>query len=120
MNNNYFFVDGSVLLADVRKARIDLAIPETSLFSLERFAKFFTGLSFRQFHGGSYRRFVFYFVKDDSRLRLFKIPDFTKPGAVSDLRVEYCGKRIQQFQQARTWLEDKLCAGVRSRMSLSE
>ena len=90
MDNNYFFVDGSALLGDIRRARTDLGIDPSAKLDLKNFAEYFTGHQFQVFLGGGYRRFVFYFVKDDERLRSFvQIPDFSRPGEVSDLRIEY-------------------------------
>ena len=107
MDNNYFFVDGSAFLSDVRKTRSDIGLPPSARLIIRSFVYFFTGTRFHQFHGGSYRRFVFYFVKNDERLRsTIELPDFTYPGVVSDIRIEYCGKRIHQYAQARTWLEE--------------
>ena len=103
--NNYFFVDGSALLGDIRRARIDLTC--NGRFSLRPFAEYFCGNYFTQFHGGYYKRFSFYFVSDDERLRSnVELPDVTQPGDVSDLRIEYCGKRINQFEKAKLWLEE--------------
>lgn len=107
MDNNYFFVDGSALLGDIRRTRTDLGIDAGAKLNLKNFAAFFAGHQFQAFLGDGYRRFVFYFVQDDERLRSFvQIPDFSRPGEVSDLRIEYCGKRIRQFEQAKRWLED--------------
>jgi uncharacterized LabA/DUF88 family protein len=109
MHDNYFFVDGSALLADVRRVRRELVsdLPSTAKFRLTTFAGLFAGPAFRQFHDSHYRRFVFYFVQDDERLRsIVELPEFTVPGSVRDLRIEYCGKRITQFKQAKNWLDD--------------
>ena len=108
MANNYFFVDGSALLGDIRRARTELGLAATVTLDLTGFAAYFTSGRYREFLDGGYRRFVFYFVRDDDRLRSFgRIPNFSRPGEVSDLRIEYCGKRIQQFEQAKKWLEEK-------------
>ena len=105
--NNYFFVDGSALLADVRRLKSDLGLPPASQLKLVQFAQHFTGRLFQEFHGNAYRRFVFYFVKDDERLRQqVLLPDFTIAGGVSDVRIEWCGKRITQFEKARVWLDE--------------
>ena len=105
--DNYFFIDGSALLGDVTRLKRDVALPETAQLDLIAFARFFTGPNLQAFHANSYRRFVFYFVKDDERLRsLVLLPDFTQPGLISDIRIEYCGKRIKQFESARQWLDE--------------
>lgn len=104
--NNYFFVDGSALLGDIVRARRDLSLPSDARIILSMFASYFASGRFGEFHGAGYRRFVFYFVQADERLQsLVVLPDPTVPGAVVDLRIEYCGKRIRQFEQAHQWLE---------------
>jgi uncharacterized LabA/DUF88 family protein len=108
MANNYFFVDGGALLADVKKAIADLQLPGWARLDLVAFAQYFAGLRFHHFTRGSYRRFVFYFVQNDERLRkAVRIPDFSCPDAVQDLRIEFCGKRIKHFDEARSWLEEQ-------------
>ncbi len=104
--NAYFFVDGSALLGDVARAKRDLQLTVAARLDLTVFAGYFTGHRFAPWHGNGYRRFVFYFVQDDERLRsMVLLPQPHIPGAVSDLRIEFCGKRIRQFEQARQWLE---------------
>jgi len=84
-----------------------LDLPPSSTLDLLKFVGYFAGIRFLQFHSGSYRRFVFYFVQDDERLRsMVKLPDATRPGEISDVRIEYCGKRIQQFERAKAWLDE--------------
>lgn len=107
MSKNYFFVDGAALLGDIRRVRGALGLSVTNRLSLCLLASYFTGHDFYEFHGGSYSRFVFYFVQDDERLRsAVELPDFTRPGTVSDLRIEYCGKKVKDFEKAREWLEE--------------
>ena len=104
--NNYFFVDGSALLGDISRTKRELGLPPDSRLDLMTFVRHFSGMQYMQYHQGAYRRFVFYFVQDDERLRgNLIVPDFTLPDLVSDLRFEYCGKRITEFERARIWLE---------------
>ena len=104
--NCYFFVDGSALLGDLLRMRRDALIPQNAKLNLSRFASYFTGPYLNAWHGGGYRRFVFYFVHEDARLEGVLVrPQATIPGAVNDLRVEYCGKRVRQYEQANVWLE---------------
>jgi uncharacterized LabA/DUF88 family protein len=105
--NNYFFVDGGALLADIPGARKGLSLPKAARLDLTRFARYFTS-NFEQFSSGGFRRFVFYIVNDDhDRIQAnLRIPDHRKPGAVEDLRLEYCGKRLRQVEKARNWLEE--------------
>ena len=105
--NAYFFVDGSALLGDIMRARRDLQLGSTKLLHLTAFAQYFTSPRFASWHSNGYRRFVFYFVQDDERLRsMVVLPQPHIPGAVSDLRIEFCGRKIRQFEQARQWLDE--------------
>ena len=108
MQDNHLFVDGSALLGDIRRTRRALGLPADSRLKLTELARYFTGKNFSQFHGDGFRRFTFYFVADDERLRAnVVLPEVTVPGAIEDLRIEYCGRQIRQFGQAREWLEQK-------------
>jgi uncharacterized LabA/DUF88 family protein len=109
MVNNYFFIDGSSLLSDIKKY---IAGKEQFLgkkFSLATFSKIFhNSYNLRQFHSGSYRRIVYYFVKNDRRVNEFiEIPDFTKPELVEDIQIKFCGKKITSFSKADDWLQEK-------------
>lgn len=105
--NNYFFVDGSALLGDIARAKRELGVDNAARFHLSLMVNHFTGPKYGSYHQGAYRRFVFYFVENDERLRGHVVlPDTTKPEEVSDMRIEYCGKRIRQFAQAQSWLEE--------------
>ena len=107
MNNNYFFVDGSALLGDIQRVRDAMEIPTPLRFDLLQLVHYFAGVHYAPFHQYGYKRFVFYFVESDKRIRDNVIlPDTTVPGAISDVRIEYCGKRIAQFAKAHQWLED--------------
>lgn len=102
----YFFVDGSALLADVtalRKARKEYSGKRLSVHAL---VKYFSGPKFQHLTLQCYRRFVFYFVSNEPRVgELLIIPDFTKPGAVDDVHIRYCGKRVRGGKRVDSWLE---------------
>lgn len=108
MENNYFFVDGSALLADVARFQRSHREYEICKLDIVKFANYFTGRDFEEFHSGAYRRFVLYFVSDDPRVgEMLKCPDPAKPGSISDMHLEYCGKRISRFKKVNDWLESK-------------
>lgn len=67
----------------------------------------FTGPTYEKFHLQSYRRFVFYFALGDDRTKQkLIIPDTNKPGEISDVRIEFCGKKINKSKSAEQWLMD--------------
>lgn len=109
MENNYFFIDGSSLLSDIRKLRIDRPHLSGLKFNILTFShRFLDAWNLKQFHSGSYRRIVFYFVKNDKRVTDYiELPDFKKPGLIEDIQIKYCGKKISSHGKAEDWLEEK-------------
>lgn len=108
MENNYFFVDGSALLSDIKKYIDKHADLVNEKFDLTSFSDFLFSPRFAKFHGGTYRRAVFYFVERDKRIKeLIKIPIFTKSEVITDLEIKYCGKRIILHERSKAWLETK-------------
>ncbi|MCA9602382.1 MAG: NYN domain-containing protein [Polyangiales bacterium] len=107
MKNNYFFVDGSSLLADVKTLREqDPRLAELK-FNISAMVDFFAGSGLHHYHENSYRRFVFYFAKGDDRTEtILKLPEHARPGAVRDVRIEYCGKRIRAKEEVHEWLRE--------------
>ena len=109
MHNNYFYIDGSALLSDIKKQTEVKAHLKGKKFNPIIFCKIFQGSqSLRKFHENAYNRIVFYFVKNDPRIKkLIKIPDFRVPGLIEDIEIKYCGKRIPIYKKAADWLEEK-------------
>jgi len=109
MVNNYLFIDGSALLSDIKKYKSNHPELTDKKFSPMIFSTtFFGSKKFATFHENSSRRTVFYFVKNDKRIKeLVKIPQYTKSGEINDLEIKYCGKRIPIFEKAKEWLENK-------------
>jgi uncharacterized LabA/DUF88 family protein len=109
MKNNYFFIDGSSLLSDIRKHKLGKQNLQGKKFNFHYFAEHFANdHRLVQFHESSYRRIVYYFVKNDSRItENLLIPDFKKPDIINDLQIKYCGKKISQYRKADEWLEKR-------------
>jgi len=109
MENNYFFIDGSSLLSDIRKLRTEKTHLSGLKFNILTFSHhFLDAWNLKQFHSGSYRRIVFYFVKNDKRVNSYiELPDFKKPGLIEDIQIKYCGKKINSYSKAEEWLEEK-------------
>lgn len=106
MDNNYFFIDGSTLLADIKRLRNErVEFRERKLVVMALVNDFWRG-QLRQYHGGTYRRFTFYFARGDDRLeRDVVTPASSTPDAAEDVRIEYCGKPVKEVRLAQEWLE---------------
>lgn len=107
MDYNYFFIDGSTLLSDIKKYITKHPSLKGKKFDPVIFSKLFSlSNDLTPFHGRSYRRIVFYFVTNDKRVKEFiKVPDFKKSGAIEDLEIKYCGKKIPTYKKAADWLD---------------
>ena len=109
MENNYFFIDGSSLLSDIRKYKIKERYLKDYKLDILTFCKYFMhDDELKQFHSSAYRRIVFYFVQNDQRVKENLIlPDFKKSRLVEDIQIKYCGKKIPIYRKAEEWLEKK-------------
>ena len=109
MENNYFFIDGSSLLSDIKRIKVNRNHLSNLKFDLISFARYFSNsFHLRPFHAGNYRRIVYYFVKDDKRIQEYiKVPDFRTPRLIEDIQIKYCGKKITQYKKAKEWLDFK-------------
>lgn len=107
MGHTYYFVDGSSLIADLGKLRRKKPSLGGKRLSIVKFCDYFVGERFHHLSGASYKRFVVYFVKGESRAKkLFHLPDSSRPGDSEDLQIAYCGKRIQGSKSVDTWLSE--------------
>jgi len=104
MEKNYFFVDGSSLLSDVSNIKKRKAFHSKKL-DLLLFIESFLNSRLRLFIGRSYKRFVFYFVNNETRINKdLIIPQFDIPDVVSDLQIKYCGKKVKGGAYVDRWI----------------
>ena len=108
IENNYFFIDGSSLLNDIRKLKKSNRELRSLKFNIISFCQSFLHSNFlKSFHNEAYRRIVFYFVANDNRISEdILMPDFTIPQIIEDIQIKYCGKKIAQYKKAAVWLDD--------------
>ena len=103
IENNYFFVDGSYLLGDIKRIKNSIKEVENRKFNIDKFYKHFA-INYPQFANG-YRRFTIYFVNGENRIKdQLNIPDFKTPNHVEDFHVKYCGKKVSATKRVETWL----------------
>lgn len=104
MENNYFFVDGASLLSDVTNIKKRKVFFSKKLV-LKDFVYYFTDPRFRHLHYKSYKRFVFYFVNNEKRIKKDLIlPQFDKPNEAIDIHIEYCGKKVKGGAFVDRWI----------------
>jgi len=107
IHDNFFFIDGSALIADVTTYRRDHPSLKEKRFILQGLVNNLTGQRLFGLHGGSYKRFVFYFAIGDVRVKeTFQLPNFVEPGVGTDIYLKYCGKRLPKSKKVETWISE--------------
>lgn len=106
MPNIYFFVDGSSLIADIKRLQKSNKDLKKKKLSIRNFVRYFTGDRFAHLHCRQYNRFILYFVRNDDRIKdFFELPNPANPQGIEDTQVKYCGKRIRGSKAAYRWIE---------------
>jgi uncharacterized LabA/DUF88 family protein len=108
VKDNYFFVDGSALINDVK--RLHDAKPDWVgvKLNLNGLALAFVNET-QKYTARSWRRFTYYFAVGDTRVeQLLLLPSFETPGVVEDVAVRFCGKRLDtKLREADAWLQER-------------
>ena len=103
---NYFFIDGSSLIADIGRFWKKHEKFNGKKVHLSQFAHRINHHSFRHLSEGGFKRVVFYFVNGDKRIdKYFIMPDLNMPGTAEDVQLKYCGKKIKGSKYAYKWLD---------------
>ena len=106
MNDNYFMIDGSALMAQVRVLWREEAIDKSHKLCPLKMISYFAGHFLRELHGGSFKRAIFYFASGDDATveRHFVLPDYTKPGVIRDISFKFCGQKLKRSADFEEWL----------------
>jgi hypothetical protein len=103
--NNYFFFDGSALIAEIRSLQeSDGKFKDRRLCPLP-FVNYFRGYHLlNALTDGAYRRAVFYFAQDDPQVaKYINIPDKRIPDTVADISFKFCGERLKMPAGYDVW-----------------
>ncbi|MEM9777881.1 MAG: hypothetical protein AAF902_25110 [Chloroflexota bacterium] len=108
IEHNYFFIDGSSLMADIASYKRDHPEFTERRFKVSKIVDDFVSQRLDKFHGGSYKRFVFYFAKgDENRVQnVFELPNFTTPDIYEDIHIKYCGQKLQKSKEVNEWIAE--------------
>ena len=121
MNNNYFFIDGSALMAQIRQlGRAENKYKERKL-CIKKFIEYqINNLS--ELHNNSYKRAIFYFVNgdDDNISQYLILPSYIVPGEIRDIHVKYCGHKLKKSNEFDRFVEEKVPRKFQNRFSKSE
>ena len=121
MNQNYFFIDGSALTAQIRQ--LQRAIPRFRGQRLcpKSLINYFN-MTLSDLHGNSYKRVTFYFPKgDEAAIEDFiAVPSHTTPGEIRDLHFKFCGHKMKKSAEFDKFVEEKVPLKFQSRFQKSE
>ncbi|WP_082898277.1 NYN domain-containing protein [Sphingomonas sanguinis] len=121
MDPNYFFIDGSALMAQIRQ--LQRAKPEFRNRKLcpKKFLNH-QMKSLNDLHGGSYKRATFYFANgDDANIAEYLVsPEYAVPGIVRDLHFKFCGHKLKKSAEFGKFVEEIVPHKFQGRFSKSE
>lgn len=121
MTENYFFIDGSALIAQIRYVqRSDRAFRGRKLDPIQLIFYFQRALQI--LGSDAYKRAVFYFPKGDEKTvhEHLAVPNFKKPGLVRDISFKYCGQKIKGSAPFNKFVLEKVPKRWQSRFTKSE
>jgi len=121
MEANYFFIDGSALMAQVRQLQRAQPVFRNRRLCARSFVDF-QMRSLTDLHAGSYKRATFYFANgDDANVNEYLvIPDHNTPGIIRDLHFKFCGHKLKKSAEFDKFVEDNVPLKFQSSFSKSE
>ena len=118
---NYFFIDGSSLLSQIRELQKKKSSFKDRKLDPILFITHFTA-SLPDLQSNEYKRAVFYFPNEDENTvkKYLVVPNFAKPGLVRDLHFKYCGKKMKGSEAFNKFVDEKVPSRWRDRFQKSE
>jgi uncharacterized LabA/DUF88 family protein len=121
MPNNYFFIEGSALTAQIRVLRrADRSFQNCRLIPSQLIAFYCRHLV--ELGVGDFKRATFYFPQGDEVAiqDYLMIPEYAKPGEVRDLHFKFCGQKLKGSGEFTAFVESTVPPKWRDRFSKSE
>ena len=121
MNANYFFIDGSALMAQIRQLQRAQPNFRRRRLCTQKFINHQMSCML-DLHGRSYKRATFYFANgDEANINEYLLtPDYSMPGNVRDLHFKFCGHKLKKSVEFDKFVEENVPAKFQSRFSKSE
>ncbi|MFD2580527.1 hypothetical protein ACFSTD_22095 [Novosphingobium colocasiae] len=108
MNGNYFFIDGSALMAQIRQLQRAQPIFKNRKLCVHTFVNY-QMRSLLDLHGGNYKKsYVFIFASGDEANvgEFFRSPEYATPGKVRDLQFKYCGHKLKKSAEFEKFVDE--------------
>jgi hypothetical protein len=99
MTNNYFYVDGSSLISQIKRVWSKHESYRNRKLVLTNFVSFFVSRRFASYKSDNYKRFVFYFPAGGTEHKEYIIfPDRkVASGDEDDIQILMCGKKVKKL-----------------------
>lgn len=95
MLNNYYFIDGSALISQIRYIQKKLRHFKGRRLNPILLINYFSR-TLRELSEGQYKRAVFYFPKGEVSINNYLIvPNSKDPGTIRDISFKYCGEKLK-------------------------
>lgn len=105
MDQNYYFIDGSALLAQIRTLWKKESIYNWRRLDPLKFIKHLV-FSFPELGSANYKRAEFYFPVGEQNMETYLLmPKSTTPGLVRDVHFKNCGEKLDRSSAYEEWLE---------------
>jgi uncharacterized LabA/DUF88 family protein len=118
--NNYFFIDGSALIAQIRCVQKCKKYFKARKLDPGEFIKYFSQ-TLVMLDSSEYKRAVFYFPKGDKIMNDYlEMPNIKKPGLVRDMHFKYCGEKIKGSESFNNFVFKTVPNRWKSRFTKSE
>lgn len=121
MLENYFFIDGSALLSQIREIQKKLKLSGKRKLDPIKLIDYFCDHLY-QLGSQEYKRAVFYFPRGDEITinEYLQMPNFKKSGLIRDLYFKYCGQKIKGSAAFNKFVLDKVPKKWRGHCTKSE
>jgi uncharacterized LabA/DUF88 family protein len=118
---NYFFVDGSALIAQIRQLqRAEPRYRNRKLCPHKLIQHFM--VMHQDLHGGEYKRLTLYFPQGDEVTvgSFLQVPNYCNPGEVRDVHFKYCGQKLKKTAEFRKFVDEMVPSKFQGQFAKSE
>jgi len=120
MTQNYFFIDGSALLAQIRKLQKQNSDFKNRKLDPIKFIEYFS-LNLIDLEADSYKRAVFYFPDGETTIFNYLLEvEFREPGVGRDIQFKFCGEKLEKAEEWNRFVEEKVPPEWKDRCQKSE
>jgi len=120
MTQNYYFIDGSALIAQIRELRKTIKSLRNRKLDPVKLIRHFS-VYLTELGSDEYKRVIIYFPNGETTVEDYiVVPNFKKPGLIRDLHFKYCGQKIKGSEAFNKFVSEKVPKKWKNRFTKSE